>query len=96
MPQHDPACRQHGANSYKKYLVNKNPGEENDPGEENERKGDQKLEDDKKGKRSSIANESKPTTSETNSINNKKTNKQKNNSADISKYFNQTNRMVKK
>ena len=67
-----------------------------DPGEENERKGDQKLEDDKKGMGSSIANESKPTTSETNSINNKKTNKQKNNSADLSKYFKPTNRMVKK
>ena len=71
-----------------------------DPGEENERKGDQKLEDDKKSKGPSIDNESKSTASETNSINNtgnnKKTNKQKNNSADITKYFNQTNRMGKK
>ena len=71
-----------------------------DPGEENGRKGDPKLEDDKKSKGPSIDNESKSTASETNSINNtgnnKKTNKQKNNSADITKYFNQTNRMVKK
>ena len=71
-----------------------------DPGEENGRKGDLKLEDDKKSKGPSIDNESKSTASETNSINNtgnnKKTNKQKNNSADITKYFNQTNRMVKK
>ena len=70
-----------------------------DPGEEIEGKGDQKPEDDKKSEGPPNDNESKPRASETssnNSINKKKTNRQNNNSANISKYFTQTNKVVKK
>ena len=69
------------------------------PGEVIEGKGDQKPEDEKKGKGSPNENESKPRASETNSnnsINKKKTNRQNNNPADLSKYFKQTNKVVKK
>ena len=54
--------------------------------------------DDKKGRGSSIKNESQPTASETNSnpTNVTKTNKQNNNSANITNYFKQTNREKKK
>ena len=70
-----------------------------DPGEGIEGKGDQKPEDDKKSEGPPNDNESKPRASETssnNSINKKKTNRQNNNSANISKYFTQTNKVVKK
>ena len=69
-----------------------------DPGEENEGKGVMKPVDDKKGRGSSIKNESQPTASETNSnpTNVTKTNKQNNNSANITNYFKQTNREKKK
>ena len=69
-----------------------------DPGEENEGKGVMKPVDDKKGRGSSIKNESQPTASETNSnpTNVTKTNKQNNNSANITNYFKQTNRVKKK
>ena len=69
------------------------------PGEVIEGKGDQKPEGEKKGKGSPNENESKPRASETNStnsINKKKTNRPSNNSADLSKYFKQTNKAVKK